>query len=277
MPGDARMPFRAGQYLNILLTDGERRAFPFANPPQQSDLIELHVRLVIQGSPASVACRAATAAAVWRRSHRLVRASQEGALIPMATLRPPTWTRLVSGVLASACAWILAQNTLVAPAGYDHFAPKHLWWVILSACGTYTLGLYALTGRVTLERPLTRGAHPHASPWTDYRNYERRFLWVFLGGGVFVAVLTWLISLISTSLWVKMAPIMAWAVAWVVLQIPLREFPCPRCKGSFFYHVVFGWYWPFARSCLQCGLRKWEDWPTRGGSRASPPSNTPLL
>lgn len=182
----------------------------------------------------------------------------------MVTVRPPAWTRLVSGVLAAGCAWILAQNTLVAPAGYDHFAPKHLWWVILSACGVYIFGLYALTGRVTLESPLAtdaRGGQTASSAWMDYRKYVRRFLWAFIGGGVFVAVLTWLISLVSVSLWAKMAPIMVWIVAWVILESPLRYFPCPRCKERFFFHSVLRWHWPFARSCLQCGLRKWEDWP----------------
>ena len=41
--------FRAGQYLNIVLDDGARRAFSFAQAPGSSVLIELHVRRVPGG------------------------------------------------------------------------------------------------------------------------------------------------------------------------------------------------------------------------------------
>jgi CDP-4-dehydro-6-deoxyglucose reductase len=46
---DRRFPFKAGQYINIILDDGQRRAFSFANPPHQPDLIELQIRLVPGG------------------------------------------------------------------------------------------------------------------------------------------------------------------------------------------------------------------------------------
>ncbi len=42
------LSFRAGQYINIVLPDGEKRAFSFANPPQQAG-IELHIRLIPGG------------------------------------------------------------------------------------------------------------------------------------------------------------------------------------------------------------------------------------
>ena len=49
LPGSHRINFVAGQYINILLEDGERRAFSFANPPHDNALIELHVRLIPGG------------------------------------------------------------------------------------------------------------------------------------------------------------------------------------------------------------------------------------
>ena len=49
LPGAARLAFEAGQYIDIVLEDGERRAFSFANSPQDNALIELHVRLVPGG------------------------------------------------------------------------------------------------------------------------------------------------------------------------------------------------------------------------------------
>ncbi|TAM43974.1 MAG: 2Fe-2S iron-sulfur cluster binding domain-containing protein [Gammaproteobacteria bacterium] len=42
--------FHAGQYLNIVLEDRERRAFSFAQAPHVSDVIELHVKLVPGGA-----------------------------------------------------------------------------------------------------------------------------------------------------------------------------------------------------------------------------------
>jgi NAD(P)H-flavin reductase len=43
------VPFTAGQYINILLDDGQRRAFSFANPPHEDARIELHVRRIPGG------------------------------------------------------------------------------------------------------------------------------------------------------------------------------------------------------------------------------------
>jgi NAD(P)H-flavin reductase/ferredoxin len=42
--------FHAGQYINIVLEDRERRAFSFATAPHESELIELHVKLVPGGA-----------------------------------------------------------------------------------------------------------------------------------------------------------------------------------------------------------------------------------
>ncbi len=39
----------AGQYLDVLLADGKRRAFSIANAPHEDDLVELHVRHVAGG------------------------------------------------------------------------------------------------------------------------------------------------------------------------------------------------------------------------------------
>ena len=49
LPSVERLPFRAGQYLDVLLPGGKRRSFSIASPPHDSDLIELHVRRVSGG------------------------------------------------------------------------------------------------------------------------------------------------------------------------------------------------------------------------------------
>ncbi len=49
LPDGAPLHFKAGQYINIVLDDGQRRAFSFANPPKRPSPIELHVRLIPGG------------------------------------------------------------------------------------------------------------------------------------------------------------------------------------------------------------------------------------
>lgn len=47
-PGES-LPYRAGQYFNVVLEDGARRAFSFASAPESPGDIEVHVRLVPGG------------------------------------------------------------------------------------------------------------------------------------------------------------------------------------------------------------------------------------
>jgi CDP-4-dehydro-6-deoxyglucose reductase, E3 len=47
--GGEAIPFYAGQYINILLENGEKRAFSFATPPHQPGPIELHIRHIEGG------------------------------------------------------------------------------------------------------------------------------------------------------------------------------------------------------------------------------------
>ena len=49
LPAVERLPFHAGQYLDVLLEGGRRRSFSIASPPHDSELIELHVRRVSGG------------------------------------------------------------------------------------------------------------------------------------------------------------------------------------------------------------------------------------
>lgn len=49
LPGQEHFEYRPGQYLDILLKNGERRAFSLASRPQPGELLELHVRHVPGG------------------------------------------------------------------------------------------------------------------------------------------------------------------------------------------------------------------------------------
>jgi CDP-4-dehydro-6-deoxyglucose reductase len=49
LPANERLQFLPGQYIDILLRDGRRRAFSLANAPHDDELLELHVRQVDGG------------------------------------------------------------------------------------------------------------------------------------------------------------------------------------------------------------------------------------
>lgn len=49
LPGNDRLDYLPGQYIDLLLRDGSRRSFSIANAPGTNDTLELHVRLVEGG------------------------------------------------------------------------------------------------------------------------------------------------------------------------------------------------------------------------------------
>ncbi|MDR1423118.1 MAG: CDP-6-deoxy-delta-3,4-glucoseen reductase [Azoarcus sp.] len=49
LPASETFDFRAGQYIDISIGDGEHRSFSIANPPERKGIIELHIRLVPGG------------------------------------------------------------------------------------------------------------------------------------------------------------------------------------------------------------------------------------
>jgi CDP-4-dehydro-6-deoxyglucose reductase len=49
LPANERLQFLAGQYLEIILRDGKRRAYSMANPPEDDQHLELHVRNMPSG------------------------------------------------------------------------------------------------------------------------------------------------------------------------------------------------------------------------------------
>lgn len=49
LPPVGSFEFRAGQYIDLLIADGDSRSFSLANPPHDAKLLELHVRRVPDG------------------------------------------------------------------------------------------------------------------------------------------------------------------------------------------------------------------------------------
>jgi NAD(P)H-flavin reductase/ferredoxin len=48
-PAGIRARFKAGQYLRVLMPDGDTRNFSMANPPKESDGVQLHIRCIPGG------------------------------------------------------------------------------------------------------------------------------------------------------------------------------------------------------------------------------------
>ncbi|RTL56832.1 MAG: 2Fe-2S iron-sulfur cluster binding domain-containing protein [Rhodocyclaceae bacterium] len=48
-PAGNKVKFKAGQYLQVLMDDGQRRSFSMANPPAEKDGVQLHIRQVPGG------------------------------------------------------------------------------------------------------------------------------------------------------------------------------------------------------------------------------------
>ncbi len=49
LPANERLQFQAGQYIDFLLKDSERRSFSIGNAPHDDEFTQLHVRLVAGG------------------------------------------------------------------------------------------------------------------------------------------------------------------------------------------------------------------------------------
>jgi CDP-4-dehydro-6-deoxyglucose reductase/terephthalate 1,2-dioxygenase reductase component len=55
LPAGQRARFKAGQYLQVTLPDGSRRSYSMANPPHESDTLQLHIRHVPGGQFTQIA------------------------------------------------------------------------------------------------------------------------------------------------------------------------------------------------------------------------------
>ena len=49
LPASERLQFKAGQYIEFILKDGQRRAFSIANAPHDADFLQLHIRVIAGG------------------------------------------------------------------------------------------------------------------------------------------------------------------------------------------------------------------------------------
>lgn len=96
----------------------------------------------------------------------------------------------------------------------------------------------------------------YAEPWEDYRRRIRWFFVTWFGGFLVSALFA---TVLTQNLGVAWAPAVVgalWLAVCVSAAFRVQRFRCPRCDNPFFKATWY--YWPFARSCVHCGLRKWQ-------------------
>lgn len=89
----------------------------------------------------------------------------------------------------------------------------------------------------------------YEAAWEEYRNRERMFWWVLIGGGVLAGVMIQFGS-------IAVVFAVPWLVGTAVTYLRKMAFPCPKCGNPFHMTALTGN--PFARRCAHCGLRKLE-------------------
>ncbi|WP_243042169.1 2Fe-2S iron-sulfur cluster-binding protein [Dyella sedimenti] len=128
-PGQARLAWLPGQYLDVLLDEGRRRPFSIANHPQADGAVELHVRHVAGGGFTS------WVAEVLKEGDRLRIEAPLGTFVPREDSERPMI--------------FMAGGTGFAPvkAIVEHFIalgtrrPMHVYWGARSMADLYLRGL----------------------------------------------------------------------------------------------------------------------------------------
>ena len=129
LPPTERLRYRAGQYVDVLLRDGRRRAFSLANPPVQDEFLVLHVRRVPGGT----------------FSGRVFDALEERSLLrlqgPLGSFYLRGESDLPAVFLAGGTGFApikaIIENALLEPPGRE----MHLYWGVRSERDLYLPGL----------------------------------------------------------------------------------------------------------------------------------------
>jgi len=94
--------------------------------------------------------------------------------------------------------------------------------------------------------------------WQDMR-HRTRLAWLAFAAWL---PLTLLLSLLcNTTLrwhgfpWVALPG----ALLIIVARLYQTAWPCPRCGKPFYFYAGLWLYWPFANSCLHCGLPEYAS------------------
>lgn len=115
LPIGRRVRFRAGQYVRIMLADGDSRSYSLANPPQHDDRVELHVRQVPGG------CFSATRVAALKPGDKVDLET------PYGTSCPPDGPAPLI-LLATGTGFAPVQSIVEDLARRGVARPVHLFW-----------------------------------------------------------------------------------------------------------------------------------------------------
>lgn len=124
-----RIKFRAGQYLQILLPDGQRRSYSMANAPHESDTVQLHVRHVAGGT----------------FSDKLLQTLKSGDMLKLELPHGDFWLREDSGrpiiMVAGGTGFAPMRSMIEHMIRKQIQVPVHLFWGVRSPSSHYAADL----------------------------------------------------------------------------------------------------------------------------------------
>ncbi|MET8517905.1 2Fe-2S iron-sulfur cluster-binding protein [Streptomyces sp. NPDC005134] len=116
LPTGQRAKFTAGQYLRVLLPDGDSRNYSMANPPHQNDTVLLHIRVVPGG----------------RFSEGVVTGLEKGDLLtvelPYGEFSVDTESELPAVLLATGTGFAPVKSIVEDHIRHRAGRPLHLYW-----------------------------------------------------------------------------------------------------------------------------------------------------
>ncbi len=125
LPAAERLQFLAGQYIDLLLRDGRRRSFSLANPPEDEDHLELHVRRVPGG----------------RFSDELMRTLRPKSLLrfegPLGSFFLREDSTRPTILVAGGTGFAPMQSIIEHAIARGHDRPLHLYWGVRSLRDLY--------------------------------------------------------------------------------------------------------------------------------------------
>jgi len=177
LPKGKRLQFLAGQYMDILLPGGKRRAFSIASPPSEQDFMELHVRRVSGGGFTSHVFDGMTPGEILRLEGPL------GMFFVRLDSRRPIL--MLGGGTGFAPLKAMIEDLLHA----QDFRPIRLYWGVRTEADLYARGLIddfarqhpdfdftpvlsepesEWSGRTGFVHEALLADHPDLSPWEIY-------------------------------------------------------------------------------------------------------------
>lgn len=98
--------------------------------------------------------------------------------------------------------------------------------------------------------------HYVSDQWADYKRRKRMFLWLF-AACLPVGILAVYCLNTGTARVITAILTLLWVTLFSIATIRLQLFPCPNCGKPFSFKYINNLPL-FVKSCVHCGVRKWE-------------------